>query len=82
MASAFPRFEPVGFLFLGDISNNVFINTPAHLRLQTIPQLKNRIDEVIAEITPEMIQNVRRGFQERLQHCIDMEGGHFKQITH
>jgi hypothetical protein len=70
--------------FGGYLKAQIFIGTPAQSKPRTIPQLKARIEEVIAEInqTPQMLQNVRKGFEERLQLCIDMEGGNIEQIVH
>ena len=49
-------------------------------RLHTIPDLKMAIQEEIRAIPNDMIQRVMTNFRERLQQCIDTNGGHLRDV--
>lgn len=49
-------------------------------RPQNVDELKQRIIQVAATITPEMLSAVRENLMKRIMKCFEEEGGHFEQL--
>ena len=50
------------------------------MRPKTILELKEAIIKSIAEVPKSMIEKVMCNFRERLQHCVEVGGGHLKNV--
>lgn len=63
------------FFLWGHLKSRVYINKP-----RTIQDLKEAIQEEINGVSREILVNSVRGFKERLQQCVQAEGGHLKDV--
>lgn len=70
-----PGLSKIDFFMWGYIKNEVYKIPPT-----TQQDMKQRIRDVFQTINVLMLQNVQRSFEERLQHCIDVNGGHFEHL--
>lgn len=70
-----PDLTPLDFFLWGYLKSKVYLNRP-----QNINELKERIRIEVAQITPEVIENVREEFAARLSHCILAEGKQFEHL--
>jgi hypothetical protein len=70
-----PDLNPLDYFFWGHLKNLVFATKPTNLN-----ELRNRILDTVASITPENLQNVRRNFYERLAHCQTVHGRQFEHL--
>lgn len=68
-----PDLTKMDFFLWGYVKNIVYATPPT-----TRDDMKRRIRNVFQDITVEMLRNVSREFKERLQCCMDVEGGHFE----
>jgi hypothetical protein len=75
LACAVPRFKSSGFLFCGHVKNIVYRSPIA-----TEEQLRGRVQEAFATITPEMITNSKLSFLRLARLCLQMNGGHFEHL--
>ncbi|GBL77754.1 hypothetical protein AVEN_152967-1 [Araneus ventricosus] len=64
---------PLNFLW-GHIKGQVYVTPPP-----TLPDLRRRITDACAFVTPAMLHNVQREIQSRVQMCIGANGEHFEQ---
>lgn len=71
-----PDFSPLDFFLWGHLKSVVFMTQPAN-----IEELKQRINEECRNITPQMLQNVRENFMNRLPRCQEMNGGQFEHLV-
>lgn len=71
-----PDLTACDFFLWGYLKTRVFQNDPP----RTIAALKQRIRHEIEGIPVNMLQNVMRNFQARLQQCIDSNGGHLANV--
>lgn len=55
---------------------NIIFKTPVH----TLPELRNRIVEECANITPEMLRNAFENMKRRVNLCLHENGGHFQHL--
>ena len=46
----------------------------------TLDDMKERIRRACAEITPQMLAEVRRSFHQRINKCLQVKGHHFEHI--
>ena len=46
----------------------------------TPDDMKERIRRACAEITPQMLAEVRRSFHQRINKCLQVEGYHFEHL--
>lgn len=72
-----PDVTPMDFFKWGFIKSEVY-RTEATTR----DDMKERIRQAFRQITPQMLQNVRRSFAERLHKCISENGRHFEHLLH
>jgi hypothetical protein len=47
---------------------------------ETVEELRARITEAGNSITVRHLQNTQRNFEDRLGHCLAVEGKHFEQF--
>lgn len=70
-----PDLSPLDFFLWGHLKSKVYETPPADLA-----ELRQRIIEECAKITPEMLANVRSGFEMRLYHCQAAMGHQFEHL--
>lgn len=70
-----PDFAPNDFFLWGYLKSRVYNNAPANLI-----QLKNRIQEEIEAITPELCASVMESLRHRLEECQRRNGQHLDDI--
>lgn len=63
------------FFLWGHIKETVYKNRP-----QTLSEIKLYIVEAITRISPEVLKNVIQEFQNRLSHCLAVNGYQFEQF--
>jgi hypothetical protein len=63
---------PHGSIYL---KARVYTNRP-----RTIQELKLSIPQEIAAVPEDMLENAMQNFEERLQMCVQQEGGHLTHI--
>nr|XP_018913457.1 PREDICTED: uncharacterized protein LOC109041542 [Bemisia tabaci] len=68
-----PDLTPLDYFLWGHLKSKVYETAP-----QSIQELKQRIVDECAKITPEMLRDVRSAFQDRLLHCQAKNGGQFE----
>ncbi|GBM35209.1 hypothetical protein AVEN_175814-1 [Araneus ventricosus] len=68
-----PDLNPLDFFLWGYIKQRVYAIPP-----QTLQELRNRITDACASVSPAMLYNVQREVQSRVQMCIVAEGHHFE----
>ncbi|GBM02639.1 hypothetical protein AVEN_258942-1 [Araneus ventricosus] len=64
---------PLDFLW-GHVKEQVYATPPP-----TLQDLRRRITDACASVTPAMLHNVQRKIQSRVQMCIVANGEHFQQ---
>lgn len=67
--------SPLGFFLWKYLEHQVYKS-----RLRNFEEVENRITEGINPITPQMIQNSIRHFNDRLGHCQVINGKHFEHL--
>lgn len=70
-----PDLTVPDFFLWGYLKDRVYVNKP-----QTIQALKDNIRQEIADLEPEMLENVMQNVQKRAQSCIAVNGGHLTDI--
>lgn len=70
-----PDLTPLDFFLWGYLKSKVYQSRPNNLE-----ELKERIRTEIAQITPEVLENVREEFTARLSNCIIAEGHQFEHF--
>ncbi|GBN98140.1 hypothetical protein AVEN_265232-1 [Araneus ventricosus] len=73
MAPRFTRPEPIGLFLWGYIKQRVYATPPP-----TLQELRYRITDACASVSPAMLHNVQREVQCHAQMCIVAEGQHFE----
>ncbi|GBO21178.1 hypothetical protein AVEN_254687-1 [Araneus ventricosus] len=68
-----PDLNPLDFFLWGYIKQRVYATPPP-----TLLELRNRITDAYASVSPVMLYNVQREVQSRVQMCIVAEGHHFE----
>ncbi|GBL75143.1 hypothetical protein AVEN_194397-1 [Araneus ventricosus] len=68
-----PDLNPLDFFLWGYIKQRVYATPPPKLQ-----ELRNRITDACASVSPAMLHNVQREVQSRVQMCIVAEGRHFE----
>ena len=71
-----PDLNPLDFFYWPHLKNMLY-KLP---RMQSIPELQERITEISNEITPDMIRHAMLGFEDRLAYCQEANGGHFEKL--
>ena len=70
-----PDLSPLDFFLWGYLKDRIYVNRPSNLN-----DLKDRIRLEIQGITPQMINDSIRSFEERLYHCQQTNGQHFEHL--
>lgn len=70
-----PDLTPLDFFLFPYLKNTIYRN-----QIQNLQQLRNAIEEAIANIGPEMLTNVFNNLSRRVQCCLAVEGRHFEHI--
>ncbi|GBM79325.1 hypothetical protein AVEN_104866-1 [Araneus ventricosus] len=68
-----PDLKPLDFFLWGYIKQRVYATPPS-----TLQELRNRITDACANVSPAMFYNVQREEQSRVQMCITAEEHHFE----
>ncbi|GBL74339.1 hypothetical protein AVEN_235317-1 [Araneus ventricosus] len=68
-----PDLNPLDFFLWGYIKQRVYATPPP-----TLQELRNRITDACASVSPAMLYNMQREVQSRVQMCIVAEGHHFQ----
>ena len=80
MAAKFSRPQSTRLLRLG--RNDAAIQHSKGPKPTDVNQLKAALQDIWNELPQASIQKAIRGFRQRLQACIRVEGGHFEQHLH
>ncbi len=75
MARSFSRLDPCDFFLWGYLKDQVFRDLP-----QTIPELKARICDAIANISEDTLQKVFQNIETRFSFVIRQNGDHFENL--
>lgn len=70
-----PDLNPLDFFLWGHMKNYVYSET-----VNTIEDLEDRIQEAVASVTPEMLNDVQRSMLRRARVCIQNGGRHFEHL--
>lgn len=70
-----PDLTPLDFFLWGYLKTKIYKTEPASLE-----ELRRRIVHECSLITPQMLQNVRRNFEQRLYNCMEVDGHHFEHL--
>ncbi|PSN58023.1 hypothetical protein C0J52_02021 [Blattella germanica] len=65
-----PDITPLDFFAWGFIKSHVYKN-----KVRDLPQLRERIYEAVAAITPQHLRSVFRATVQRWEQCLEMQGG-------
>lgn len=71
-----PDLSPLDFFFWGYLKSKIY-TVRRHPNLES---LKDRIQEVCFNITPDVLENVRRSFYDRLGYCLAVNGQTFEHL--
>lgn len=70
-----PDLTPLDFFLWGYVKSKVFVTQP-----ESLDELRQRIIGICASLTPEVFQNVREEFEDRLFMCQEVNGAHFEHL--
>lgn len=70
-----PDLSPLDFFLWGHLKSKIYATPPADLA-----ELRQRIVTECRLLTPEVFANVRKAFENRLYHCMEVSGGHFEHL--
>ena len=70
-----PDLTCLDFFLWGHIKNVVYQIPPT-----TPDNMKQRIQDAIQAITPQMLQHVKLSFEKRIRACIEVNGRHFEHL--
>ena len=70
-----PDLTPLDFFLWGHLKSVVYQNRP-----RNIDELKEAITQEIRNISRETLLQVRRSFSERIEKCLEVNGGHFEHL--
>lgn len=70
-----PDLSACDFFLWGFLKSKVYVERP-----QTLAELKLKIQEEVARITPAMLRRVMENFRLRLQECVDRNGAHLPSV--
>lgn len=73
-----PDLAPNDFFLWGHVKQQVY--GQRHERATNLDELRQKIIEVHANITPELLANTRRAFYDRLGYCLAQNGGLFEHL--
>ncbi|RZC41920.1 hypothetical protein BDFB_015142, partial [Asbolus verrucosus] len=70
-----PDLTPLDYFLFPTLKNTIF-KQPVH----TIDDLKERISQECASVSPEVLIRVFENMKRRVNLCINVEGEHFQQL--
>uniref|UniRef100_A0A6P7GJ75 Uncharacterized protein LOC114339557 n=1 Tax=Diabrotica virgifera virgifera TaxID=50390 RepID=A0A6P7GJ75_DIAVI len=70
-----PELNEVDYDFWGYIKDVVYRTPPT-----IVDNMKIRIQNAFQSVTQQMLTNISRSFETRLQACVDVMGGHFEHL--
>ena len=70
-----PDLNPLDFFLWGHVKNFIYRQP-----IDTEEQLRVRIEEAFASLTPQMILDSKLSLLRRARLCIQMNGGHFEHL--
>ena len=70
-----PDLSPCDFFLWGYLKEKVFKHRP-----RSLEDLKERIQQEIDSIPPELTRRVMKNFRERLQQCVANDGRHMSDL--
>lgn len=70
-----PDLSQLDFFYWGYLKSKVYNDRP-----NDVAELCQRIIDVSAAITPEMLANVQQAWYHRLHYCLEVNGAHFEQF--
>ena len=70
-----PDLSPCDFFLWGYLKEKVFKHRP-----RSLEDLKERIQQEIDSIPPELTRRVMKNFRERLQQCVANDGRHMSDM--
>jgi transposase len=73
-----PDLTPLDFFLWGHLGTQVYDLIRG--QPETVEELRGRITDACNSITVRQLQNTRRNFQDRLGHCLAVEGKQFEQF--
>jgi transposase len=73
-----PDLTPLDFFIWGYIKETIYQHQ--HERAINLDELRNKILNAFQNINPEMLQNARTSFYNRLGYCLAQEGYHFEHL--
>jgi hypothetical protein len=71
-----PDLSPCDFFLWGYLKEKVFKHHP-----RSLEDLKERIQQEIDAILPDLTQRVMKNFRERLQQCVANDGHHMSDMV-
>lgn len=71
-----PDLSPNDFFLWGYLKDKIYSHTPH----QDVDSLKDSIVAAVFDITPQILQNVRRAFYDRLGYCRAVNGDKFEHL--
>lgn len=73
-----PDLAPNDFFLWGYLKGSIYKHR--HERAGDLQELRIKINNALASVTPQMLLNVRRSFYDRLGYCLAQEGGIFEPL--
>jgi transposase len=70
-----PDLSACDFFLWGLLKSKVYVERP-----QTLEELRLKIQEEVARITPAMLRRVMENFRSRLQECVDQDGAYLSNV--
>ena len=72
-----PDLTPPDYFLWGFVKKRVMAVAPT-----TPDDMKEKIRRACTEIIPQMLAEVRRPFQQRINKCLQVEGHHFEHLLY
>lgn len=70
-----PDLNPLDFFLWGHLKNFIY-----SVPIETEDQLRNRIQDAFATVTPEMVMESKSSLLRRARICLQMNGAHFEHL--
>jgi ribosomal protein S13 len=70
-----PDLTPLDFFLWGHLKNKIYVDKPASL-----DDLRQKIINECQLVTPEILSNVRRRFEQNLYYCAEANGAQFEHL--
>lgn len=70
-----PDLSPLDYFLWGHLKTKIYAT-----KVESLEDLRNRIVNECHQITPNILNNVRRHFEQRLYYCMEVNGEHFEHL--